>query len=136
MAPSSVRMDSMERYVDGFVLPVPEDSIDAYRELAEAAGEIWMDHGALAYFEGVGDDLTPDTGDVSLRTFPALANAADGESVIFAFILYESRDHRDRVNRRVMDDPAMAGPMPEAELPFEMERMAHGGFRSLVNFEA
>lgn len=127
----------MERYVDGFVIPVPDEKLDAYREMAKEAGKIWMKHGALSYFEGVGEDMDPEMGEASIRTFPELADAAADESVIFAFILYKSRDHRDKVNTRVMADPAMdpSGPEEEWEMPFETSRMTYGGFRALVNYE-
>lgn len=124
----------MERYVDGFVLPVSNDELDAYRDLAAAAGEVWMKHGALAYFEGVGEDVEPDTGGVPVRTFPALAETAADESVVFAFITFESREHRDEVNAKVMDDPAMDPEEFDGEMPFDPERMAYGGFRSLVSY--
>lgn len=124
----------MTRYVDGFVLPVPTDALDAYREMAAAAGEIWMEYGALAYFEGVGEDMEPDTEGVSMRTFPRLAGATADESVVFAFIVFESREHRDTVNAKVMDDPAMDPAEFDGEMPFDPERMAYGGFDALVSY--
>ncbi|WP_336025499.1 DUF1428 domain-containing protein [Halobellus salinisoli] len=127
----------MERYVDGFVLPVPNEKLDAYREMAAEAGNIWIEHGALEYFEGVEDDMDPDTDGMSVRTFPQLAETGEDESVVFAFVVYESREHRDEVNAKVMDDPAMDPNRSdgETEMPFDAERMAYGGFRSLVSYE-
>ena len=125
----------MERYVDGFVLSVPNDKIDAYRQMAEEAGTLWIEHGALAYFEGVGDDVNPDVDGMAVRTFPELAGAGDDESVVFAFVTYESREHRDEVNAKVMNDPAMNPDRPGEEMPFDPERMAYGGFRSIVSHE-
>lgn len=127
---------TMERYVDGYVLPVPTDKVDEYREMASEGGRIWMEHGALAYFEGVGDDLDPDMGGMEVVTFPELLATGPDETVIFAFVVYESREHRDEVNAAVMDDPAMNDPERADEpMPFDMERMAYGGFRSIVNHE-
>lgn len=125
----------MDRYVDGYVLPVPTDQVDAYREMAEAAGQLWIEHGALQYVEAVGDDVDPDMGEVSLRTFPELAGAGEDETVVFAFIVFESREHRDEVNAAVMDDPAMDPEQFDVEMPFDESRMAYGGFRSLVGYE-
>lgn len=126
----------MERCVDGFVLAVPNDKLDAYREMADEAGRFWVEHGALEYFEGVGDDTNPDTGGGSVRTFPELADAGEDETVVFAFVVYESREHRDEVNARVMDDPAMDPERYAEEMPFDSERMAYGGFRSIVSHES
>jgi uncharacterized protein YbaA (DUF1428 family) len=128
----------MERYVDGFVLPVPTEKLDDYREMAAEAGKLWVKHGALEYFEGVGDDMEPDMGGMSARTFPRLADTAADESVVFAFIVFESREHRDEVNAKVMEDPSMADMDPEKvaeDMPFDTERMAYGGFRSIVSYE-
>lgn len=124
----------MARYVDGFVLPVPTDALDAYRAMAAEAGKIWMDHGAIAYYEGVGEDMEPDTEGVSMRTFPQLAGATSDESVVFAFIVFESRAHRDEVNAKVMADPAMDPDAFDGEMPFDPNRMAYGGFDSLVSY--
>ena len=125
----------MERYVDGFVLAVPTEKLDAYREMAAEAGKFWIEHGALEYFEGVGDDMEPDVDGMPVRTFPQLAETGDDESVVFAFIVFESREHRDEVNAKVMDDPAMDPEQFAEEMPFDTERMAYGGFRSIVSYE-
>jgi uncharacterized protein YbaA (DUF1428 family) len=125
----------MERYVDGFVVPIPNNHVNSYREMAAEGGKLWIEHGALEYFEGVGEDLTPDMGEMSMETFPQLANARDDETVVFSFIMFESREHRDEVNTSVMEDPAMAPENFDEEMPFDMERMAYGGFRSIVSHE-
>ena len=127
----------MERYVDGFVLTVPNDKIDAYREMASEAGQLWIDHGALEYVEAIGDDLEPEMDGMPMRTFPELAEAGDDDTVVFSFIVFESREHRDEVNAKVMEDPKMD---PENfdegyEMPFDGARMAYGGFRSIVDYE-
>jgi uncharacterized protein YbaA (DUF1428 family) len=125
----------MERYVDGYVFPVPTDNLDVYREMAAEAGKLWIKHGALEYFEGVGDDMEPDMDGMSMRTFPQLAETEDDESVVFSFVVYESREHRDEVNARVMDDPAMDPESFDEEMPFDENRVVYGGFRSIVSYE-
>lgn len=124
----------MERYVDGYVLPVREDDVEEYQEMASEAGEIWMEHGALAYFECVGDDLYPDVGDVEIATFPGMVETGPDETVVFAFVVFESREHRDEVNAAV-HETTMDESDEDAAMPFEVERMVYGGFRSLVAFE-
>lgn len=121
----------MSKYVDGFVIPVPRDQIETYRNLAEKAGEIWKEHGALQYIEAVGDDLEAKW---EMVPFPKLANAGPGETVVFAWILFESREHRDAVNAKVMADPRMKADMMDntQSLPFECKRMAYGGFKAIV----
>lgn len=120
----------MSKYVDGFVIPVPEGNVEKYREIARKAGEIWMEHGALAYVEAVGDDLD----DEKVVSFRQLAGARDGETVVFAWIVYESREARDRINAAVMEDERMKNEMGGGEMPFDTKRMAYGGFKSLVEF--
>jgi uncharacterized protein YbaA (DUF1428 family) len=121
-------------YVDGFVLPVPKKNLAAYRRLSQAAGKIsqaagkiWREHGALQYVEAVGDDLKVKMG----VSFPKQIKTKPGETVVFAWIVYKSRAHRDKVNARVMSDPRLAG-MPKT-MPFDMKRMVYGGFKFLVN---
>ena len=117
------------RYVDGFVLPVPKRSLPIYRGLARKAGKVWRDHGALEYIEAAGDDLK-----VKWATrFPKLARAKPGETVVFSWIVYKSRAHRDRVNKKVMKDPRMAKMMDPKKMPFDVKRMAFGGFKVLVD---
>jgi uncharacterized protein YbaA (DUF1428 family) len=117
----------MARYVDGFVLPVPKKNLPAYQRISTAAGKVWREHGALEYIECVGDDVATNMG----VAFPKLAKARSGETVVFSWIVYKSRSHRDRVNAKVMADPrilkSMTGPMP-----FDVKRMSMGGFRSIV----
>lgn len=121
----------MARYVDGFVLPVKKDQVEAYRKIAEAAGKIWMDHGALAYVECVGDDLQVE----EMIPFPQMAGASPDQTVIFSWIVYESREHRDQVNEAVMADKRMEALMPADESePFDYKRMAYGGFATLVDY--
>jgi uncharacterized protein YbaA (DUF1428 family) len=118
----------MGKYVDGFVLPVSKDKVEEYRELAEKAGAIWKEHGALEYIEAVGDDL--ETADmVSFRT---IAGAGDDETVVFAWIVYESREDRDRVNAAVMEDPRLKEDMEKHKGIFDYKRMAYGGFKAIV----
>lgn len=124
----------MDRYVDGFVLVVPTDELEEYEAMAEAAGKLWMEHGALEYVESVGDDLSPDMGEVSVRRFPELADAGPDESVVFSYIVYESREHRDEVNERVMAE--MGDQQQDEPMPFDVAKMAYGGFDEIVRFEA
>ena len=126
----------MERYVDGFVLTVPSDKIDAYREMASEAGRLWIDHGALEYVEAIGDDLESEMDGMPTRTFPELADAGDDDTVVFSFIVFESREHRDEVNAKVIEDPKMNPENfdEEDEMPFDESQMAYGGFRSIVDY--
>ena len=117
----------MARYVDGFVLPLPKKNIEAYRRLSQKAGKIWREYGALEYLECVGDDLSH-KGVVSFRR---LAKAKPGETVVFAFIVYKSKAHRDRINAKVMKDPRMAPPDAKT-MPFDVRKMAMGGFKVFV----
>src|SRR5881628_3356004 len=117
------------RYVDGFVLPVPKKNLQAYRRMAEKAGKIWREHGALEYRECAGDDLKVKFG----VPFPRLAKAKPGETVVFSWIVFKSRAHRDRVNARVMKDPRIANMCDQKAMPFDVKRMAYGGFKVLVD---
>lgn len=115
------------KYVDGFVIPVPKRKIPEYKKMAAFGKKVWMEHGALAYFECVGDDLKPPMG----LPFPRLARLKAGETVVFSWIVFKSRAHRDRVNARVMKDPRMDG-MEKKPMPFDVKRMTYGGFTVLV----
>jgi uncharacterized protein YbaA (DUF1428 family) len=115
-------------YVDGFVLPVPKKNLAAYRRIAQKAGRIWQQHGALEYRECVGEDLDVEMG----RPFPRQLRLKPGETVVFSWILYRSRAHRDQVNAKVMKDPWMAS-MDGKSMPFDMKRMVYGGFETLVD---
>ena len=115
-------------YVDGFVLPVPKKNLKAYFRMANKAGKIWREHGALEYRECAGDDLTVKFG----MPFPRLAKAKSKETVVFSWIGYKSRAHRNRVNAKVMGDPHMNGLCDEKSMPFDVKRMAYGGFKMVV----
>jgi uncharacterized protein YbaA (DUF1428 family) len=114
------------RYVDGFVLPVPKRNLGAYARIARKAGRIWREHGALEYRECVGDDLNVKFG----IPFPRRIKLKRGETVVFSWIVYRSRAHRDRVNARVMKDPRLD--MDVKSMPFDCKRMVCGGFKVLV----
>jgi uncharacterized protein YbaA (DUF1428 family) len=116
----------MAKYVDGFVLPVPKRNIAAYRRMAQTAGKVWRDHGALDYKECVGDDLNVKMG----MPFPRGIRSKSGETVVFAYIVYKSRAHRDKVNAKVMKDPRLK--MPKS-MPFDVKRMLWGGFKVIVD---
>lgn len=120
-------------YVDGFVLVIPKKNLAAYRKMAQLGVKIWRKHGALDCKESVGDDLRPNAYGVPLLTFPKLTKLKSNEMVVFSFITYKSRAHRDRVNAKVLADPAMS---PEASkgkpMPFDMKRMAFGGFKVIA----
>src|SRR5437870_7716001 len=113
----------MAHYVDGFVVPVPLRNLDAYRRMAEQAGKIWMEHGALEYIECIGDDVKPG----KVTSFPQAVKLEPDETVVFAWIVYESREHRDRVNAAVMADPRIADMDPKT-MPFDGMRVFWGGF--------
>ena len=118
------------KYVDGFVIVVPEKNLPAYREMAKQGAKIWKKYGALEYFECIGDDMTPEW---AKMTFPKMAKAKEGETVIFSFIVYKSKADRDTVNAKVMQDPTMNDPQfKDKPMPFDMKRMAYGGFRVIV----
>lgn len=122
------------RYIDGYVLPVPKKKLDQYKKMARDAGKVWMKHGALEYVESVGDDLTS-VNEWGGTAFPALANCKRTETVIFAFIIYKSKAHRDRVNAKVMKDMEKdKEKYKNADMPFEMQRMAFGGFSTITDF--
>jgi uncharacterized protein YbaA (DUF1428 family) len=113
-------------YVDGFVLAVPTQNIEAYKALARTAGEVWKEYGALAYVECIGDDVPYG----ELTSFPRAVQAKDDEVVIFSWIVYESREQRDAINAKVMADPRLKGGM--SNMPFDGKRMIHGGFRTFL----
>jgi uncharacterized protein YbaA (DUF1428 family) len=118
-------------YVDGFLLPLPKKSVEAYRRIARKAGKVWREHGALEYRECVGDDLNVKGMGVS---FPKRVRVKPGETVCFSWIVYKSRAHRDKVNAKVMNDPRLAKMMSDPKaMPFDIRRMAYGGFKVLVD---
>ena len=118
----------MPRYVDGFVVPVPLDQLDAYRKMARKAGRIWMEHGALEYRECVADDVKPG----KLTSLPQSVKLKAGETVVFAWIVFRSRRDRDRINDLVMKDPRLAAMMDPKAMPFDAKRMFWGGFKGMV----
>ncbi|MBI2106285.1 DUF1428 domain-containing protein [Candidatus Woesearchaeota archaeon] len=118
------------KYVDGFVLVVPNDKVEDYKIMAQKGGDIWKKHGALEYFECVGEDMNPEIGGMKMLTFPQLAKAGEDETVVFSFIIFNSKEHRNEVNKKVMEDPMMKE-MPK-EMPFDMEKVAYGGFKAIV----
>jgi uncharacterized protein YbaA (DUF1428 family) len=117
------------RYVDGFVLPVPKKNVAAYRRMAQKAGKVWREHGALEFIECVADDVKPG----KLTSFPQSVKLKSGEMVVFSYIVYKSRAHRDRVNAKVMKDPRLAKMMDPKAMPFDGKRMIWGGFKVLVD---
>jgi uncharacterized protein YbaA (DUF1428 family) len=117
------------RYVDGFVLPVPKKNLAAYRRLARKAGKVWREHGALEFIECVADDVKPG----KYTSFPQSVKLKTGETVVFAWIVYKSRAHRDRVSAKVMKDPRLAKMMDPKAMPFDGKRMFWGGFKVLVH---
>jgi uncharacterized protein YbaA (DUF1428 family) len=118
----------MACYVDGFVLPLPKKNVAAYRRIAAKASKIWMEHGALDYKECVGEDLNAPFA----TPFPKGIRAKPGETVVFAYVVYKSRAHRDRVNAKVMKDPRIGGMCDPKDMPFDCQRMLYGGFKAIV----
>lgn len=125
----------MAKYVDGFVFVVPKKNLAAYRKMAQLGKKIWMKHGALDYKECVGDDLRPKPmGTEKHLSFLKISGAGPGETVWFSFIVYKSKKHRDAVNAKVMKDPAMNDPKwKDMTMPFDVKRMAYGGFEVVVD---
>ncbi len=118
----------MSKYIDGFVLPLPKDKLTEYTAIASKAAAIWKEYGALEYIEAVGDDFVAE----NMTPFTKLAGAGPEETVVIAYIVYESREHRDAVNAKVMADPRIRE-MCNPENPlFDYTRMAYGGFRQIV----
>ena len=119
----------MARYVDGFVIPVPKRNLDAYRCMARKAGKVWRQHGALEYRECVADDVKAG----KVTSFPQSVKRKRDETVVFAWIVFKSRAHRDRVNANVMEDPRLAEMMDPKAMPFDGKRMIYGGFEVVVD---
>jgi uncharacterized protein YbaA (DUF1428 family) len=115
------------RYVDGFVTPVPKRKLPAYRRLAQQAGKVWREHGALEFVESVADDVKRG----KRTSFPRSVKLKPGETVVFSYIVFKSRTHRDRVNAKVMKDPRIAK-LDVKTMPFDAQRMFWGGFKTLV----
>jgi len=118
----------MAHYVDGFVVPVPSANLEAYRRMAERAGKIWKELGALEYRECVADDVKPG----KVTSFSQSVQLKDDEVVVFSWIVYNSREERDAINAKVMADPRMKDMMDPKSLPFDGMRMFWGGFKTIV----
>lgn len=119
----------MSQYVDGFVVPVPKTKLPAYRRMAALGARVWRDHGALDYKECVGDDLAAPFA----LPFPKGIKTRRGETVVFSWITFKSRAHRDRVNAKVMKDPRLAAACQPGEMPFDCKRMLYGGFKVMIS---
>ena len=116
-------------YADGFLIPIPKKNLHAYRRISQKAGKIWKEYGALDYKECAGDDLN-----ISMAVpFTSIIKLKRGETVVFSWILYKSRAHRDRVNAKVMSDPRLTGMMDQTAMPFDIKRMVYGGFKVFVD---
>lgn len=131
---------SKTTYVDGFVLVIPKENVAAYRKMAKMGAKMWMKHGALDYKECIGDDLNPSMGSsegpdgMKALTFPEMTGAAEGETVWFSFITFKSRAHRNQVNKKVMAEMNKeAEKWKDMPMPFDMQRMAYGGFKVSVS---
>jgi len=120
----------MTHYVDGFLLPLVPEKIAEYQQIASKAGAIWKEHGAIAYWECIGDDL--DTQD--MVSFRQAAGCKDNETVVLAWIVYPSREERDKINAAVMADPRLSDLMDTNKAPFDYRRMAYGGFKEIVHY--
>jgi uncharacterized protein YbaA (DUF1428 family) len=116
-------------YVDGFIVAVPKNKIDAYKRLARKAGKIWKEYGALEFKECIADDVKKG----KLTSFPRSVKMKPTETVVFSYIVYKSRRDRDRINAKVMKDPRLAGMMDMKDMPFDGKRMIYGGFKVAVD---
>lgn len=121
----------MAKYVDGFLLVVPNDKTEEYKRMAEQGRDMWMKFGALEYYECRGDDMTAqDMGDEKSRAFPEMAGAKSDETVWFSFIVFKSKEHRDEVNAKVIDQMnKQVEQNKDISMPFDTKRMAYGGFQ-------
>lgn len=128
------RIFKMSKYVDGFVLVVPKGKAEDYRKMAEEGRDSWMKNGALQYFECKGNDLKQqEMGPAKSRAFTEMASAGSEDDVWFSFIVFESKEHRDEVNKKVMEDMEEAyKEQSDFVSPFEMSQMAYGGFEVVV----
>ena len=124
----------MPKYIDGFVLIVPKGKEPEYQKMAEMGRDSWMKHGALQYFECRGNDLKPqEMGDFKSRSFPEITGASVDDNVWFSFIVFNSKEHRDEVNKKVMEEMSQAFPdNDDFEMPTDMTKMAYGGFEVAV----
>ena len=124
----------MAKYVDGFLLTVKKNRLKEYKKMAEAGAKAWMKHGALSYFECTADDLNPNMMGMKQMGFEKASKASKDEVVIFSFIVYKSKADRNRINKKVMTDPAMNDPnmCDPKNMPFTMKKFCTGGFVALV----
>ena len=118
----------MPNYVDGYVVPIPKEKVGAYQKIAKQARKIWLEHGALDYRECVGEDLDSEWA----TPFTKGIRSKPGETIVFAYIVYKSRKHRDQVNAKVMKDPKIANMCDPKDMPFDCKRMLYGGFQTIV----
>jgi len=119
-------------YVDGFVIPIPKRNVAAYRKMASEAAKLWKKYGVLEFRECVGDDLKVRKG-MGLG-FKKMARLKKGETVMFSWVTFKSKKHRNEFNRKIMNDPKMKEWMEsDMKMPFDMKRMAYGGFRIIVD---
>jgi uncharacterized protein YbaA (DUF1428 family) len=123
------RQEERMPYTDGFIVPVPKKKLPAYRRMAQKAGKIWKEHGALEFRECVADDVKVG----KWTSFPRSVKLKRGETVLFSYIVFKSRADRDRVNAKVMTDPRLAGMMSGKDMPFDGKRMIYGGFQVIVD---
>lgn len=119
----------MAKYVDGFVVPIPKSKIDEYKKMARLGRKVWLDHGALDYQELIADDVPYG----KVTSFPRAVDRKNSETVVFSWITFKSRAHRDKVNAKVMSDPRMKPPANGEAMPFDASRLIYGGFKSLVS---
>lgn len=125
---STINRKETMAYVDGYILPVPKNKLQVYRRIAQKAGKIWREHGALEYRECAGDDLNVKWG----LPFAKAVKVKPGETVVFAYVVFKSRAHRDRVNAKVMKDPRLMEGLDPNKMPFDCKRMVYGGFKTIV----
>jgi uncharacterized protein YbaA (DUF1428 family) len=121
--------ENVMAYIDGFVLPLPKTNLESYREMAAKCGAIWREYGALEFRECIAEDVKPG----KLTSFPQSVNLEADETVVFSWIVYQSRAHRDEVNEKVMKDPRMADMMKPESMPFDGKRMIYGGFEMIID---
>jgi uncharacterized protein YbaA (DUF1428 family) len=122
----------MAKYVDGFVLPVPKKNMRTYRRMARGMAKLTKKYGALEYIEAMGDDLNPKMMGMKYTKFPQMAKAKPGETVVFSYIVFKSRAHRDQVNNKIMKEMMKDPKTENMKMPFDMKRMAYGGFKVIA----
>lgn len=117
----------MAQYVDGYIIPIKKKNLNTYKKMSKLGCKVWMDHGALSYYECVGDELKSKWG----LPFPKLCKLKADETLVYAFVVYKSKSHRNQVNKKVHSDPRMTGAPPE--MPFDMKRFSVGGFKTMIS---